>query len=234
MKCFIVLAHHEPRSFNAAMAGRARALMEEMGHEVRVSDLYAMRFDPVSDRRNFLSVADPEYLKQQAEESHAARVSGFAEDIRAEIEKLEWCDLLILQFPRWWFGMPAILKGWVDRVFAMGRIYGGGRWYDSGVFAGKRAMVSLTTGGPEARFRPGGLNPGIAEILKPIEHGVLWFTGFSVLPAFIVWGAARIDDEARGRELARFGAHLRDVVGLPGAAPPRVGDFPLPKGGGRA
>lgn len=48
--------------------------------------------------------------------------------------------------------MPAILKGWADCLFPMGRVYGGGKWYDNGVFKGKRAMLLLTTGGPEPRY----------------------------------------------------------------------------------
>ena len=48
------------------------------------------------------------------------------DDAKTEIEKLLWADTLILQFPLWWFSMPAILKGWVDRVFAYGFAYGVG------------------------------------------------------------------------------------------------------------
>jgi hypothetical protein len=48
----------------------------------------------------------------------------------------------------WWFGLPAALKGWAERVFAMGRTYGGGHIDETGVFRGKRALLSLTTGGP--------------------------------------------------------------------------------------
>ena len=64
---------------------------------------------------------------------------GFSKEIESEIEKMEWCDLMIWQFPLWWFGLPAILKGWVDRVFVMGRTYGNGRYYQAGVFFGENA-----------------------------------------------------------------------------------------------
>ena len=69
MRVLIVHAHHEPSSFNGAMTREAAAALAAAGHEVVVSDLYAMGFDPVSDRRNFTSVADPAALKQQAEET---------------------------------------------------------------------------------------------------------------------------------------------------------------------
>lgn len=58
-----------------------------------------MRFNPVSDRRNFMSVKDPDYFKQQLEERYATEVGGFIPEVEAEIQKLEWCDLMIWQFP---------------------------------------------------------------------------------------------------------------------------------------
>jgi putative NADPH-quinone reductase len=119
-------------------------------------------FDPVSSRKNFTTVKDPSYFKQQVEEMYATEVNGFAEDIESEIRKLESCDLMIWQFPLWWFGLPAALKGWVDRVFALGRTYGGGRYYETGIFRGKRALLSLTTGGQEDAYRKGGLNADTA------------------------------------------------------------------------
>jgi putative NADPH-quinone reductase len=119
-----------------------------------------MKFDPVSDRRNFTTVKNPDYFKQQIEEMHATEVGGFAPDVEAELRKMEACDLMIWQFPLWWFGLPGILKGWADRVFAMGRTYGGERFYENGVFKGKRALLSLTTGGPEAVYQKGRLERG--------------------------------------------------------------------------
>ena len=130
MNVFIVHAHPERQSFNGALTEYARQTLERAGHKIQVSDLYAMAFNPVSDRRNFTTVKDPAYFKQQAEELHATEVNGFAPEIATEMAKLEWCDALVLQFPLWWFSLPAVLKGWVDRVFAMGRIYGAGKWYD--------------------------------------------------------------------------------------------------------
>src|SRR5262245_30486110 len=64
MRVFIVHAHPEPQSFNGAMTRNASAVLAAAGHEVVVSDLYRMGFDPVSSRRNFLTVLDPEYFRQ--------------------------------------------------------------------------------------------------------------------------------------------------------------------------
>ena len=211
MNAFIVYAHPESKSFNGALLQRAKETLTALGHDVRVSDLYGMKFDPVSDQRNFTGRKEPAHFKQQLEELHAVESGGFAPEIAAEMEKLRWCDLLILQCPLWWFGLPGILKGWVDRVFAMGFAYGGGRWYSRGPFVGKRAMLSLTTGGPALMYGPDGVNGDIDQILYPIQHGMLYFTGFSVLPPFIAWSVARVEGAQRQSYLDAWAERLQRV-----------------------
>ncbi|MGL4617947.1 MAG: NAD(P)H-dependent oxidoreductase [Chroococcidiopsis sp.] len=211
MKVLIVFAHSESKSFNGAMFQTVIDTFKDSGHDVQYSDLYAMQFDPISDRRNFTSVKDPDYFKQQLEERYATEVGGFSPEIEAEIQKLEWCDLMIWQFPLWWFGVPAILKGWVDRVFAMGRVYGDGHTYQTGMFRGKKAMLSLTTGGPEEDYLEGGSNGDIHAILRPIQRGILQFTGFDVLAPQIVYAHVRQTDAVRQHILNDFSQRLRTI-----------------------
>lgn len=215
MKAFLLLAHPEPKSFNCALYRRAVQTLEAAGHEVRTSNLYRMGFDPVSGRGNFISVKDPDCFKQQIEEMFATEVDGFSPEIEAEIAKLEWCDLMIWQFPLWWFGLPGMLKGWVDRVFAMGRTYGGGRIYETGAFKGKRALLSLTTGGPREAYEPGGFNGDIAGILRPIQRGILQFTGFDVLSPHIVYAPVRLPDEERAALLHAYAERLASIADEP-------------------
>ena len=226
MRVFIVHAHPEPQSFNGAMTRAATEALTAAGHEVIVSDLYAMGFNPVSDRRNFATVHDPNYYRQQAEEAYAAAVDGFAPDVQTEMGKLFWSDALILQFPLWWFGLPAILKGWVDRVFASGgRIYGGGKWYDRGVLAGKLAMCSITIGGPPPIYSEHGLNGPVSSILFPINHGMLYFTGFTVIEPFLVHAPARIGDEARAAHLDRYRERVLGLASAPTITYPKLADY---------
>ncbi|MFY0580914.1 NAD(P)H-dependent oxidoreductase [Cystobacter fuscus] len=208
MNVFIVHAHAEPQSFNGALTRHAQKVLSAQGHQVVVSDLYAMGWDPVSDRRNFVTRKDPTYFKQQLEELHAAESGGFVPEIKAELEKVLRCDVLIFQFPLWWFSLPAILKGWVERVFAMGTIYGRGRWFDTGVLRGKRAMLSFTTGGAETQFSEGGLSGPLEQLLFPIHHGIFRFTGFDVLPPFAAWSVAHVGEETRARYLEAYGQRL--------------------------
>jgi NAD(P)H dehydrogenase (quinone) len=226
MRIFIVHAHPEPQSFNGAMTRAAADALTGAGHGVVVSDLYAMGFNPVSDRRNFTTVHNPDYYRQQAEEAHAVAHDGFASDIQAEMDKLFWCDALILQFPLWWFGLPAILKGWIDRVFASGgRTYGGGKWYDRGVFVGKRAMCSVTIGGPSPIYSDRGLNGPISSILFPINHGMLYFTGFAVIEPFLVHAPVRISDSERAAHLDRYRERVLTLATAPTISYPGLDDY---------
>ncbi len=83
--------------------------------------------------------------------------------------------------------MPAILKGWLDRVLVYGGLYTSRMRYDAGHFAGRRAMVSATTGGPEASFAFNGRNGDIDHLLWPMNF-TLRYMGYSVLPPFVAYG----------------------------------------------
>ena len=214
MNIFAVLAHAEPKSFNGALFRAAVDEFETAGHSVETSDLYALNFDPVSDRRNFTTVRDTDYFNQQREETHATRSDGFAPALEAEIRKIEGCDLMIWQFPLWWFSVPGILKGWIDRAFPIGRTYGGGSTFDSGKFRDKRALLSLTTGAKEDEWAGGTLGD-IDWALRPIQFGILRYLGFQVLTPNVVFGPARMNDAERADELARYRMRLADIADEP-------------------
>lgn len=210
MKVFIVFAHPEPLSFNASLKDVAVNVLTEQGHEVKVSDLYAMGFDPVGDKRDFSRLENPSFFKYQSEQVHAWKNDLFVPEIKAEMDKLEWADMVIFNFPLWWFSVPAILKGWVDRVFAMGFCYGAGKGvYDNGTYRGKkRGMLTITTGGPVLAYGENGKNGDIHKIIYPIQHGMLYFVGMDVLPPFIAWSPARLSDDERKKYLDDYRTHL--------------------------
>jgi len=197
MKFLCVLAHPEPASFTASLAHYGMRALEEEGHVVDAADLYAMQFDPVSDRRNFMGPFDPTRFDQQAEERFASANAGFSPDLQREMDRLSSCDVLVLQFPIWWLGMPAIMKGWIDRVFAIGRTYGGGRWFDRGIMRGKKAMLAVTIGGTKEAYSNDGIYGPALDVLRPINHGILAFCGFEVVEPFIAFAPGRKSDAER-------------------------------------
>lgn len=213
MNVLLVYAHPEPRSLNGSLKDFSVQRLQAAGHTVQVSDLYAMRWKAALDGADHLDrPADARF--DPVLDSKRAYVSGSqSADIAAEQDKLRWADAVILQFPLWWFTMPAILKGWIDRVYAYGFGYGVGehsdaRWgdrYGEGTLAGKRAMLVVTTGGWESHYGPRGVNGPIDDVLFPIQHGVLYYPGFEVLPPFVVYRTSRVDE-------TRYAA-VRDALG---------------------
>lgn len=198
MNCLIVFAHPEPSSFNAALKDRAVRELEGMGHSVVVSDLYRMGWVAALGPADFEGGrADPEYLDLSREQEHAFANHCQSADVVAEQAKVAAADLVLFQFPVWWFSMPAILKGWVDRVFSRGFAYSAGRKYESGHFKGKRAMLCLTTGTGATLYEPNGIDGDLHHVLWPIHNGILGYTGFTVLPPFAAWMPGRVTPDER-------------------------------------
>ena len=225
MKVLIVHAHHEPRSFNSALKDCAVEQFAAAGHEVQVSDLYAMNWNPVASAADFGARANPDYLVYALEQRHNFEAGTIAADIAAEIAKVQWCDLLILNFPLYWFSEPAILKGWIDRVMISGVFYGGKRIYDRGGMRGKRALVSLTLGGREHMFGPEAIHGEIGTLLRPLLQGTLAYCGFEVLPPFLGYHVPYVSAEARAQILADYRRHLGELERLQPLRFPSLNDF---------
>lgn len=222
MNVLWIFAHPEPRSLSGTLRADGERALREQGHEVCVSDLYAMGWNPVVDRGDF-AAAEGERLVVSAASERAHCGGKLSADIRAEQDKLRWADAVVLQFPLWWYGMPAILKGWFDRVFVQGFAYGvrhpdtgRTRRYGDGLLRGTRALVVVTAGAPEPSLGPRGVNGEIEQLLFPLLHGTLFYTGMTVLPPFVVTGADRITADGCVAAAERLRARLR---ALPDAAP---------------
>jgi len=208
MHALIVLTHPEPRSFNAALKDVAARTLQDAGHVVEVSDLYAEGFHPAEGPERYAGRADPDFFSALGEQRHANRTGTLASDLRREIDRLARADLVILQFPLWWHSQPAMLKGWLDRVFVNDGLYSSTMRYDRGRMRGKRAMVSVTTGAPAPAFGPGARGGDIAAMLWPLHYS-LHYVGFTVLPPFVAHGVqghgyAYTDDDAAGRQRAAY------------------------------
>ena len=179
------------------MKDTAVEALADAGHTVVVSDLYAMRFDPVASADDFSERAEPSYLVYALEQRHAYETGSLAPDIAAEVQKLKACDLLLLSFPLFWFSVPAILKGWIDRVLLSGLTYGGKRFYDRGGLVGKKATIGITLGARPHMFGPDAIHGEIETMLRPILRGTLWYTGMQVLPPFYAYHVPYIPADAR-------------------------------------
>lgn len=186
-------------------------------YQVATTDLYAQGFDPVLSDRD---------LGQQAHRSGGiADLAGDAyahgelpADVRAEQAKLAAAELLILQFPLWWYGPPAILKGWFDRVLTAGFAHGDldpelglPRRYGDGGMVGRRALIVVTAGEDERSIGRRGISGDIDSLLFPITHGTLWYTGIETLDLHVIYDADDLSSEDVETQTRRLATRLVGV-----------------------
>lgn len=201
MNVLVVYAHPEPGSLNGALKNRMVEQLIALGHSVEVSDLYAMNWKASLDAADFTFDRQGKPFDPAGDSRKGYEEGWQTQDISREQEKLRRADTVIFQFPLWWFTMPAIMKGWFERVYAFGFAYGVGEhsdthWgdrYGEGNMSGKRAMLVVTAGGWESHYHPRGINGDIDHILFPVHHGMLWYPGFDVLPPHVIYRAHKMD-----------------------------------------
>ncbi|CAJ1050097.1 NAD(P)H dehydrogenase 1 [Morone saxatilis] [Xyrichtys novacula] len=209
----IVYAHQSPGSFNAAVRDVAMEELKEQGYRVLVSDLYAMKFRADATRDDITGDLKNSELFQYGEETmHAWLKGNLSDDIVEEQKKVKEAELIIFQFPLYWFSVPAIMKGWMDRVLTQGFAFSLERMYNNGIFKDKKAMLSFTTGATESMFRPDGINGDINVTLWPLQNGTLHFCGFQVLAPQIFWSPAHCPAPVRSMMLEGWRARLKGLL----------------------
>lgn len=206
MNVLIVYAHPEPQSLNGKLKDVAVETLRKNGHEVKVSDLYAQKFKAVLDEDDFPKRMNPEVLNPIMEQYNAINEQSVPDDIKEEMDKVKWADLIIFQFPIWWTSFPAIMKGWIDRVFYNGFAFSAAenKIYDEGLLKGKKAMLSFTTGAPQMAYSEQGPHGDINQLLTYITHGMLEFVGMEVLPSFGLFGPIAMSEDGVNAEIENF------------------------------
>ena len=163
MRNLVVFAHPRVESFNRELLRTYCAAAQERGHELRVRDLYAMQFNPI--------LAESEM--------NAARGQGTqSADIVIEQQHVQWAEVVTLISPVWWIGWPAILKGWIDRIFAFNFAYGYGPSGTIGLLKGKSAIVFSTTGSNSVHWNDSGK---LESVRISQDVGTLELSGIKVL-----------------------------------------------------
>lgn len=203
-----ISAHPEPSSLNGSLRRDAVEHLLSIGHIVIESDLYAMGWDPVVRARDGGQVTgeEPRAFRVSTDTRDAYLSGTQPAEIGDEQAKLRRADAVVVQFPLWWYGMPAILKGWFDRVFVSGFAFGSdpatGRRlrFEQGPFVGKRALVVTTLGDRPHAIGPRGKSGELHELLFGLLHGTFAYTGMSVLPPWALPSADRITDYGPARD----------------------------------
>ncbi|MFD9405877.1 NAD(P)H oxidoreductase [Streptomyces sp. NPDC059989] len=169
-RTLLVLAHPRSDSLTAQVAGRTRRLLEAAGGSVDLLDLYAEDFDP-----RLTPADEPDWTDREKQ---------YSPEVRAHMRRIEDADDVIVVFPVWWFAPPAVLKGWIDRVWNYGFAYGRSRPR----LAGKRLLWVALAGGSEASALTDALElqltRGVSEFcgIGRTEFRFLFGTEFSGIP----------------------------------------------------
>ena len=130
MKVLIVFTHPVKKSFNRAILERVNAGLSSAGHEVQTADLYAEGFQPAMIEEDFAQFED----------------KPMPEDVLREQARVEWSDAIVLIFPYWWWSIPAMLKGWIDRVMSYGWAWIDPARPEDGYLKDRKLLVLTTTG----------------------------------------------------------------------------------------
>lgn len=184
-----------------------------------------MNFDPIAKRDDFITPRRPEYIVYSAEQRYGYNNGTLKRDIRNEVAKLAKCDLLVLNFPVFWFSVPAILKGWLDRILIAGLCYSAGNFYDRGGLAGKRALVTATIGSREHMFGERAIHGEFACMFKHLLQGTLAYSGLEVVQPFVVWRLPHAGRETKRHILHGYHNHLLNLDATPALSMPSLKDF---------
>lgn len=213
MHALIVYAHHEPTSFNAAMKNVAVKTLEAADWTVVVSDLYAEGFNAAASPDDYTQRSGSARFGYLHEQKHAAAARAYVPDILREQDRVAAADLILFQYPLWWYAPPAVVKGWADRVLTNGFAYTDERLFADGLLKGKRGMLCITTGGtPEELAADSATTGTLEEILRPFSGGVLQYVGMTVEAPFIAYAPGSSSPEARSGILDAFARHLNAVI----------------------
>ena len=216
MNILVVYAHHEPTSLTGSLKNVAISTLTGMGHEVIESDLYASGFHPVANKYDFRTLSGGHFNYMMEQKVSSGQDWAFAPDIVDELQKLKAADIVLFYTPIWWFSVPAILKGWFDRVLAMGVAWDGGKIYENGLLKGKKAMITAVAGTPEEYYQPLGKHHAtLRQVLHPILHGTLAFCGMDVLDPYLVYSSMNKTPEEYASLLESHRQYIESLIDSP-------------------
>ncbi|WP_245630372.1 NAD(P)H-dependent oxidoreductase [Amphibacillus sediminis] len=167
IKALIVFSHPREGSFSHALLDRVTAALETKGYQVNVRDLYKMKFNPILEAGDMIHIEDGAFVRDHA---------TFPAEVIKEQQLMLESNLYLYIFPIWWNGMPAIMKGYFDRVFQHGFAYSFDNDQAFQRFQGKRALFLTPTGQPQEI--EGAENP-LSQAIRTVTSDWL-FNGNSV------------------------------------------------------
>ncbi|MCX8069555.1 MAG: NAD(P)H-dependent oxidoreductase [Thermodesulfovibrionales bacterium] len=186
MKQLIVFCHPNPMSFCSAIKSKVVEVYQSFGDEIVVRDLYQIGFDPVLKGKDF----------------EALKSGVLPEDIKTEQEFIKNAEIVTFIYPIWWTGLPAMVKGYIDRIFLYGFAYA----LDENknvqpLLKGKKAIIINTSGSPNEYYDNIGMTNAL---MMTSDKGIFEFCGFEVLLHKIFGAVPYVDNNTRKEMLEQI------------------------------
>lgn len=191
MRYLIVYAHPNPASFNHAILETIEGELRKAGKEVVVRDLYGNGFSPVLGTTDFL----------------AMQQGTVSDDVKAEQAALSAADVVIFVYPLWWSHMPAMLKGYIDRIFSDGFAYRITETGGEGLLQGKKVLLVTTTGATREMYEKMNMFTALA---KTTDAGIFGFCGMELIEHLYLTAVPYVTDEERRKMLDDLGEFIRE------------------------
>lgn len=193
MNHLVVFAHPNPKSFGKGILDTVVKASEEKGAAVKVRDLYELGFDPILKPSDFV----------------AFKEGKVPEDIATEQEIIRWAEVITFIYPVWWTSLPAILKGYVDRVFSYGFAYEYIDGAPNGLLKGKKALLFSTTGTPDELYAANGMH---ASMKQTTDQGIFNFSGMEEVSHTFFGAVPYVSEEVRGDYLQKVSAVVKNTL----------------------
>lgn len=193
MRYLVIYTHPNPGSFNHALLETVTDTLTKAGRTVVVRDLYALGFDPLLGAADFDAIGRGEMLP----------------DAKREQEYISAAHVLIFIYPLWWAGMPAMLKGYIDRVFTDGFAYRIDGEKITGLLGDKKVLLITTTGAPRDMYEASGMFRSLAQT---IDDGIFRFCGMDLIDHRYLAAVPYVTGRERTAMLAEVSACIQ---GLP-------------------
>ncbi len=181
MKHLVVYSHLNPKSFTKAIVDEVEAAATERGDEIKIIDLYGENFNPV--------LAFPDIQHQFMGKEAPADVIKYQ-------DMVTWADHMTIVYPLWWGHMPAMLKGFFDRVFSNGFAYAYGEdGVPKGLLGGKTAHLFVNTGNPSDYYEQSGMHKALNRV---VDEGIFGFSAMESKTTFFGSVATGPDELRKG------------------------------------
>lgn len=185
MNHLIIYAHPNPKSFGNAIKESAVKVSKAKDFNTRVKDLYSEKFNPVLGMPDFVAFGS----------------GKIPSDIKAEQELITWADAISFIYPVWWSGLPAILKGYIDRVFSYGFAYESKNGAVIGLLRGKKVRLFSTTGTPDVIYESNGMHKSMKQTQ---DSGIFNVSGIDDIEHLFFGAVPSVDDSIRKAYLSEI------------------------------